>query len=405
MKKSNSIKNLTQRGEINSHTRCIELTKLLPKDLRLVARFVAHSPASWEWKHYWVESAYLWLRQNGLTKKLNRKKSWGSIEDQLFEGWNKSEYAELFIKKMSKKNDLKTSSQQCLDKLTKQLIALANRHFQYTEKRFKYSPQFELGDFPTPSVSLPLKLDEEMAIELLTWDCKISDKQLNRIQNALSLIKTYSPTSYERFKFFTRRIVPIKQKELVSYSLQSLPGHSFINLYHRDDIDLLDDLLHENGHHHLNLYLILGNLIREDADQIYYSPWRRTLRPIRGIYHAHFTFFYALKLFYDLSKALLNGELVWTKPLTSNQKDKILYRFMEEWTMLDFSGEDLARAKRRGQINSEGWKVIQLVEKERKEMKHLVKLIMPKLSQDSVESLNALKVILDTQAKLTRFVR
>lgn len=402
---STSLQLLSARGEDQAIQGCLAIAKGLPVSLRPLTRFIAYSPISWEWKHYWLENANLWHRQSLLTKQIKSRGKWSKVEDEVFEGWNKSEYAEMFMHKMAKRNDLKASSEYCLNKLSIQLLSLANKHFHYTDKRAPYTPQFELGDFPTPSVSLPLKLDEDVTVEFLTWDCKIADKQLAKILSALSLIKTYSPTSFHRFKLFTKRIVPIKQKELVSYSLQSLPGHSFINLYHRDEIDLLDDLLHENGHHHLNMHLILGNLLREDPDQIYYSPWRRTLRPIRGIYHAHFTFFYALKLFYDLSLSLLNNELVWPKPLTTNQKDKILFRFMEEWTMLDYTGEDLARARRRGQITSEGWKVVQLVEKERKEMKHLIKKILPKLSQDSSESLEALKVILSTQAKLTRAVR
>jgi len=85
--------------------------------------------------------------------------------------------------------------------------------------------------------------------------------------------------------------------------MQSLPGYSSLNMFDRDQIDLMDDLLHENGHHYLNTFLNHQDLINEDDDKIYYSPWRKALRPVRGIYHATFTFFWALELFYQLDGA------------------------------------------------------------------------------------------------------
>ena len=380
------------------------LARKLPPYLRAVAHSVMDSPVAWEWKHFWVENAILWHTQSIATKKLgNLGQIWGKTEDDLFEGWNRSEYAQGFMTQMGKKQDLKAASLFCLAQLEQQLMALAQKHLGVkTKGRFTYKPQFELGDFPQASVRLYLGLDETKSVELLSWDRKHAEGQLQRIERALSLIKTHSPDSFTRFKHFTRRIVPIKQKEMVSDPLQTLPGHSFIDRYHRDEIDLLDDLLHENGHHQLNLHLIQGELLREDPDQIYYSPWRRTLRPIRGIYHAHYTFFYALALFYDLSRSLLEDRLSWPSPLTEEQKQKILYRFCEEWMMLDFTAADLVRARRRGQISVKGWKVVKDVESKRKPMKAMVKLARAKLSKDNLESLGNLALILQTQEKLTR---
>ena len=172
---------------------------------------------------------------------------------------------------------------------------------------------------------------------------------------ALKIIKTYSPDSWERFKSFTDIIIPINQKEFVSYSHQELPGTSMINLRDRDFIDLIDDLLHENGHHHLNYYLNLEKLIDEPVDNIYYSPWRRTLRPLRGVYHAYFTFFWAFKIFSDLaSSSLENSQYTFSK----QEQEKIFWRVVEEYYMLNYTFLELTWAKKQGLITTRGWSLI-----------------------------------------------
>ena len=85
-------------------------------------------------------------------------------------------------------------------------------------------------------------------------------------------------------ELLTSRIVPLKARGVVSFSYRHRPGLSFVNCFHRDNLDLIDDLIHENSHHHLNLLLRKHVLYRDDHNQqIFYSPWRRSLRPVRGI--------------------------------------------------------------------------------------------------------------------------
>jgi hypothetical protein len=177
-----------------------------------------------------------------------------------------------------------------------------------------------------------------------------------RIELACKIIRSFSPTSWQRFEAFTEVIIPINQTEFVSYSHQELPGTSMINLYDRDFVDLLDDLIHENGHHHLNYYLNLDELIDEPIDCIYYSPWRRTLRPLRGIYHAYFTFFWAFKLFSDLAVSKDIDPSVYS--FSAKEKEKILWRAIEEYHMLNYCFEDLKWARRHKLISNDGWDLI-----------------------------------------------
>jgi hypothetical protein len=170
----------------------------------------------------------------------------------------------------------------------------------------------------------------------------------NNISNALEIIKNVSPNLYATFCNFTHTIVPINEPGIVSYSQQQLPGYSCINMFERDSIDLIDDLLHENGHHYLNTFLNFDELINEDDDKIYYSPWRRALRPIRGIYHATFTFYWALELFSALYKAKDDFNF------SNDEKSKISRRFIEEYHMLSYCIKDLGHAYRNAKVTESG---------------------------------------------------
>lgn len=391
----------TQRCEERTQRACLKLTIELPATLAVKAKAVAAAEKSWEWKHFWIENALLWQRQRERTQSLQGE--WGATHEQVFEDWNKSEHAEQFLTALNKGIPLKLASQKTLKTLEAQLHQLALRHFGAKGTQIEsYKKQFDLGEFPGAAFSQNISLGLGYDLEFYSWDKKSFPAHIERISRALDLVKTYSPDSYDLFRRFTKRVVPIKQKEFVSYSLQSLPGHSFINLYNRDELDLMDDLLHENGHHHLNHYLILENPLREDPDQIYYSPWRRSLRPVRGIYHAHLTFFFALKLYHDLSVALLEGRLEWPRPLTAKEKEKIFFRYAEEWVMLEYSAVDLKRAHRFGQILPAGMKLLKEMEVRRMELGGLFSQVLRKLTGTHRKKIQELQANLKEQARLTR---
>lgn len=181
------------------------------------------------------------------------------------------------------------------------------------------------------------------------------EEQVERIAKALDIIKAASPRCYAALEMFTESIILIDEPGIVSYSLQSLPGYSNINVIERDFIDLIDDLVHENGHHALNAYLNAQELIEEDDDKIFWSPWRRALRPIRGMYHGYLTFFWAYALFSDLHRASLTL-------FDQAQKDKIQLRFIEEFLMLDFCYEQLKKAHTMGKILDEGMELVEEVQ-------------------------------------------
>jgi hypothetical protein len=289
---------------------------------------------------------------------LNQPKSLGGEEftpedDAVFEAWNSSEFADSFLKFLNKGMSLGEASRKCTKLFDEYLVSLANLHILGLKSAEKnYRPQIALGDgntwreFEVRDKSLRIAARSGREFKLF----------VPRIQEALEVIRTFSPSSWERFDAFTEIIVPINRPEFVSYSHQDLPGTSMINLYNRDFVDLVDDLIHENGHHHLNYYLNLTKLIEEPIDCIYYSPWRRTLRPLRGIYHAYFTFFWAFKLFSDLVEANNLNNAYYS--FSEKEKHKILWRAIEEYYMLNYTLKDLKWAAKNKLISSKGMELI-----------------------------------------------
>lgn len=299
----------------------------------------------------------------------------GSLEDLVFEKWNNSEFADTFLKLLNKGHSLGKASLETLSIFDEHLVSFGERHILKNLSPSKaYRVQTSLGE-TKKGTKISKLLETTLHLEgkdlrLMTSSLKEMKAFSQRIEVALKVIRKFSPDSWDRFCAFTEVIIPINQPELVSYSHQDLPGYSMINLYHRDFVDLMDDLLHENGHHHLNYYLNLGKLIDEPVDNIYYSPWRRTLRPLRGVYHAYFTFFWAFRLFSSLASAKEVDSIFYL--FSREEKEKVIWRAVEEFHMLNYTYKELKWAKKSGLINDKGW---DLIEEQQKELKKKARLV------------------------------
>lgn len=174
--------------------------------------------------------------------------------------------------------------------------------------------------------------------------------QVARIRRAWTIVQEAWPEGHEVLALLTARIIPLKAKGVVSFSYRHRPGLSFINCFDRDNLDLIDDLIHENSHHHLNLLLRKQILYHGDRNQqIFYSPWRRSLRPLRGILHAAFTFTMGAMLFERLSTwaSGRSGSARWTRAeLTSRDLQRARFRCLEEVESVRYSIQDLEYAGR-----------------------------------------------------------
>ncbi|MGH7166134.1 MAG: aKG-HExxH-type peptide beta-hydroxylase [Nitrospiraceae bacterium] len=180
----------------------------------------------------------------------------------------------------------------------------------------------------------------------------------DRIRNALAVIEQAWPAGARNLATLTSRIIPLEARGVVSFSYRHRPGLSFINMFERDQLDLIDDLVHENSHHHLNLLLRKDRLLRGDRNQeIFYSPWRQSLRPPRGILHATFTFTMGAMLFERLSAREAR--------LTQADQLRARYRCLEEIESVQYSIRDLlGPARARGWLTPAGLRLVRLLERE-----------------------------------------
>src|SRR5262245_56242691 len=175
-----------------------------------------------------------------------------------------------------------------------------------------------------------------------------SSDQVERIRRAWTTVREVWPEGEEVLALLTTRIIPLKAKGVVSFSYRHRPGLSFINCFDRDNLDLIDDLIHENSHHHLNLLLRKQILFHGDRNQqIFYSPWRRSLRPVRGILHAAFTFTMGAVLFERLSTWGQSHKAAWRQTgLTKHDLLRSRFRCLEELESVRYSIQDLEYADR-----------------------------------------------------------
>ncbi|MDP3596530.1 MAG: HEXXH motif-containing putative peptide modification protein, partial [Nitrospirota bacterium] len=175
-----------------------------------------------------------------------------------------------------------------------------------------------------------------------------SAAQVKRINQAWTVIQAAWPEGHEVLALLTDRIVPLKAKGVVSFSYRHRPGLSFINCFDRDNLDLIDDVIHENSHHHLNLLLRKYVMFHGDRNQqVFYSPWRCSLRPLRGILHATFTFTMGAMLFERLSTwaSGVGGSTRWKRAgLTPKDLLRARFRCLEEVESVRYSIHDLEYA-------------------------------------------------------------
>lgn len=395
---------------------------LSPNFLRELRAFIQtkelqkYSPLAMHWAHNLDSLIQIVQLHEEMQENQNNQELCDELEEEIFHFWDQHEHAPIFIEITQKGKGPQAASLELIPLLENQLLSFYQLHLTkdpfVSDRPLLYHAIPEKGDgdlglsIGEEAISCPLEIErleglipisrvdhQQAFIEVQESEDKVYNapfgpqatliktdqlqllylpicqkgvdqktRQIQRIEKALTQIKKYSPQSYELIQNFCEAIVPIDEAGVVSYSMQSLPGHSCLNLFERNDLDLMDDLVHEHGHHYLNAYLNHTELINEGPDQVYYSPWRRALRPIRGIYHAYCTFFWALKLFSDVA--------------FQDSDPRVLTRALEEAEMLSFCHPLLEWAYERGDIEEEGYQVFKSFQSE-------VELIREKLPKQN----------------------
>ncbi|MCP5499821.1 MAG: hypothetical protein H7A25_07965 [Leptospiraceae bacterium] len=198
---------------------------------------------------------------------------------------------------------------------------------------------------------------KKSGLDVSLTEKSLSQKKIEQLKQAENILENSYKEGYELYRILSDKLIAVQSEELVSYSHFDEPGISYLNLPDRDLIETIDDLMHENGHHHLNLILKKKKLFKKETknEQIFYSPWRRELRSLYGIYHAAFTFSYASELFKHLSLyALEHAE-------SELELERCVYRFAEERKMIAYSLEDILSEKGKTYLTKEGIKLAEKI--------------------------------------------
>ncbi|HEU4400981.1 MAG TPA: HEXXH motif-containing putative peptide modification protein, partial [Candidatus Polarisedimenticolia bacterium] len=181
----------------------------------------------------------------------------------------------------------------------------------------------------------------------------------DRLARALRLVRLAWPEGYQEIVSRTWMVAPIRESRLVSYSLVSRPGISFINVFGKTVVDLADDLLHETAHHRLHDIQEIADLLvpgpATHEVQAFDSPWRRSPRPLHGILHGAYTFLFRAELLRRLQR-LSRARPRLVAPLLGRRRGSAWLRreIRSETAMLARALRDLGGAARTGLLTPAG---------------------------------------------------
>ncbi len=183
-----------------------------------------------------------------------------------------------------------------------------------------------------------------------------------RLGGALRVVHLAWPEAYEEIIRRTAMVVPVRETNLVSYSLASRPGISYINVFGKRIVDLADDLLHETAHHLLHDLQETVRLLEpgsgSDDVQAFHSPWRGTLRPLHGLLHGTYTFLYRAELLLRLRDAPLPARRVLARIIGPDGARLARREFRRELSMLAPALGDLGVAARAGLLTGPGRELV-----------------------------------------------
>jgi len=119
----------------------------------------------------------------------------------------------------------------------------------------------------------------------------VGQGEFDPFAHTLEFLKTHSPIYYEWVSRIIRQVVIVdtgSDKRISSGSPEGALGSIFIS-NSKDILSVAEMLIHEAAHNYFYLVTRLGPPDNSTSDQLYYSPFTRTMRPLTRImlaYHA-----------------------------------------------------------------------------------------------------------------------
>ena len=184
-----------------------------------------------------------------------------------------------------------------------------------------------------------------------------------RLGRALAVVDAAWSEAGQEIRAGTRLVLTPEERGLVSYSHLHRRGVSYIRLLGKTILDLADDLLHETAHHRLHALEERTTLFASappDGEEVrYFSPWRRDLRPVRGIYHAAYTFSFRAELFRRIQRtARARGGRVGPLRLHAKRLRWLGEEARHERRQVLRAVRDLEDAASRGLLTSDGRRLL-----------------------------------------------
>jgi len=134
------------------------------------------------------------------------------------------------------------------------------------------------------------------------------------------------PEIYETVKKLVKaiQVIHVEDPEYdSSYTHPDIPFSIFVSIgadtSKLSNLRVAESIIHETMHLQLTLIENISPLIKNGSMEMFYSPWREELRPIRGVLHGIYVFS-AVKDFYEKILPYMS---------TSNVKDFVSYRIEE----------------------------------------------------------------------------
>ncbi|MGK7943353.1 MAG: AMP-binding protein, partial [Microcystaceae cyanobacterium] len=136
------------------------------------------------------------------------------------------------------------------------------------------------------------------------------------VKEGLSLIEQHHPRTFEQLHYFMQ-VLTLKSPETGTFtnlSSSDFPGASVWSVFN-NPYRLADNFIHEFHHNRLFLIeknnpLLLDSVEDAQANNLYYSPWRYDLRPLRGIFHAIYVYTPVAQFWLNVYRKQPIGELL-----------------------------------------------------------------------------------------------
>lgn len=136
------------------------------------------------------------------------------------------------------------------------------------------------------------------------------------VRDGLGLIEKYHPQTFEQLPYFMEVLAlkPLEKGNFINLSSSDFPGALICSVID-NSYRLADNFIHEFHHNRLFLIeqnnpLLLDSVEEDKINNIYYSPWRQDLRPLRGILHATYVYIPVAQFWLNVYREGATGQLL-----------------------------------------------------------------------------------------------